>query len=87
MGPGKLKAGLLDKDYNVVQSAEVREDPFHDLDIQFEEEYNDPEIIDLMEQILGNNHCSYDACVFDDDNKLTCFDMDNEHDKRTFLSE
>ena len=46
----------------MVQSTEVREDPFHDLDIQFEEEYNDLEITDLMEQILGDDHCFYDTC-------------------------
>ena len=62
-------------------------DPFRDLDLQLEEENNDPELVNLMEQVLGDDHCSYDACVCEDDSIPTCFDTDNEHWQEEFLSQ
>ena len=35
------KAGVLDKEFNVVQLPDIGEDPFRDLDVHFEEEHND----------------------------------------------
>ena len=42
------KAGILDQDFNVVRSADIGEDTFRDLDVQLEEDNNDPELVNLM---------------------------------------
>ena len=71
----------------MVRSADIGEDPFRDLDVQLEEDNNDPQLANLMQQVLGDDHCSYDSCVREDDNIPTCFDMDNQHWQEEFLSQ
>ncbi len=63
------KAGILDNDLNVVvQQQCITVDPFLDLDPQ-----TDTELLDLMQQTHGDDHCSFETFVSHSD----CFDMDN----------
>ena len=39
------KAGIFDKDFNVVQPNAIGGDPFRDLDSQLEEDQRDPELL------------------------------------------
>ena len=71
------KAGILG-DFNVVLTSVVRDDPFHDLYPQSEEDQSDPELLSLMRQTHDDKHCSFDTFVYDTDSIATCLDMDNE---------
>ena len=81
------KAGILDRDFNVVRTHDIRVDPFRDLDSQIEEDQSDPELLSLMRQIHGDEHCSFDNFVCDTDSIPTCLDMDNEQWEENFLAE
>ena len=71
----------------MVRSADIGKDPFCDLDVQLEEDNNDPELVSLMEQILRDVHCSLMTRVGEDDNIPTCFDLGNKHWQEEFLSQ
>ena len=53
----------------------LESDPFNDLDSSQAEV--DPELLDLMQQTSGNDHCSQDCYV--DNDVPTCFEMEDEN--------
>ena len=65
----------------------IRDDPFCDIDLQLEEDQSDPELLSLMRQTYGDEHCSFDTFVCDTDSIAICLDMDNEQRQETFLAE
>ena len=81
------KAGILDGDFNVVQTNVIRDDPFRDLDPQLEEDQSDPELLSLMKQTHGDEHCSFETFVCDNDCLATCLNMENEQWQDTFFAE
>lgn len=74
------KAGILDKDFNVVQEFVLESDPFDELDSEV-----DPELLDLMQQTSGNEHCSPN-CYTTDDNVATCYEMVDENWEDDFFA-
>ncbi len=70
------KASILDKDFNVVQDDALENDPFIDLDCSEKEE--DDDLLDLMKQTNGDDHCSQHTYTCDD-GITTYLDMDNDH--------
>ena len=69
------KAGILNKHFNVVKEFVLESDLFNDLD--FSQAEVDPELLHLMQQTSGNDHCSHDCYVEDD--IPTCFEMEDEN--------
>ena len=68
------KAGILDNDLNVVQQQCITVDPFLDLDPQTEEEdCVDTEVLDLMQQTHGDDHCSFETFVSHSDIAINLF--------------
>ena len=56
------KAGILDKEFDVIKATSVCLDRFSDLD-DVELERDDSELLDVMEEIQGSDCCSYDTFV------------------------
>lgn len=77
------KAGILDKDFHVVQQRVLEEDPFRDLDPQLQDEEVDSDLLDLMARVQ-DDHCSLDTYLCEDD-LPTCFDMDNPYWENDFF--
>ena len=71
----------------MVQTNVIRDDPFRDLDPQLEEDQSDPELLSLMKQTHGDEHCSFETFVCDNDCLATCLNMENEQWQDTFLAE
>ena len=79
------KAGILDKDFHVVQQRVLEEDPFRDLHPQLQDEEVDSDLLDLMARVQ-DDHCSLDTYLCEDD-LPTCFDMDNPYWEDDFFAD
>ena len=76
------KAGILDKDFNVIKEFVFVSYPFDDIDSA---DVTDPELLELMKQTNGDNHCSQDSYISDD--LATCLEMDNDNWEEDFFAE
>lgn len=79
------KSGIFD--ISIVQYRVLTKDPVSCLGLHVKEDQEDPELLRLMKQTHGNDHCSLDTCSSADNSIPTCTDIDNEECEEHFVAE